>query len=43
MSEGKMITIVLCISLYIGVDKGPNKYGLWAGSGQRAAISEGQT
>ena len=23
-----MITIVLCTSMYIGVDKGPNKYGL---------------
>ena len=28
-----MITIVLCISVYIGVDKGPNKYGLQSGFG----------
>ena len=40
MSEGQMITIVLYISMYIGVDKGPNKYGLQAGFGPRAAIWE---
>ena len=40
MSEGQMITIVLCI-MYTGVDKGPNKYGLQAGFGPRAAIWEG--
>ena len=28
MSEGQMITIALCISMYLGADKGPNKYGL---------------
>ena len=38
MSEGQMTTIVLCISMYIGVDKGPNRYGLRAGFGPRAAI-----
>ena len=30
MSAGQMITIALCISMYFGVDKGPNKYGLLA-------------
>ena len=41
MSGGQMITTVLCISMYIGVDKGPSKYGLWARFGPRAAIWEG--
>ena len=36
-----MITFVLCISMYIEVDKGPNKYGdygLRPGFGPGAAI-----
>ena len=41
VSDGQMITIVLCISMYIGVDKGPNKYGLRAEFDPRAAIWEG--
>ena len=43
MSGGQMIIIVLCISMYIGVDKGPSKYGLRARFGPRAAIWEGLT
>ena len=41
MSECQMITMVLCIYIYIGVDKEPIKYGLRAEFGPRAAIWEG--